>query len=301
MRHPVILLVLLAGVAAGDEKDLEQPPSSFRAKQLREQAKAAWDGVQAVWQKIQEHKDVPRDEAVDALPKIEDAIDLFERSLDEEWNDETNRTLVDAAKAWCKLQAGVPADDPSRTRTDKEAQKEALARIRQIRDFVMKWGRERRADSLLRICPTCEGRKEIRSPFGGRTPCAACGQKGRLVNRDAVIAAYWDRYSPLYRAQGRHEQEVNRLLRAAAPDDQRDAFAPYIVSVSIKDVEDHDLWAVVKATDIVQPSALSNKSERRDSTYVLFRLGRVWYLYDREIDRNLIDLTDKLAPETPAK
>jgi len=297
----VALLLALACVAAGEEKDLAQPPASSKARQLREQAQDLWNGVQPVWEKVRYKKEVSPEEATTTLPVLEQVVDLFERSLEEEWNGEANKQLVDAAKAWYGLLPLIPPPEPPvdealRKKAEKEARAEQVARIRAVRDFVMKWGRERRADSILRTCTKCDGRKELRSPFGDKAPCPACGKRGRLVNRDAVIAAHWNRYSPLYRSVGRHEAELNKLLRSLAPDEQRDLFAPYIVSVSIKDVEDNDTWARVTARDVVQPSSLSPKTEKVDTTYVLFRVGKVWYVYDPESDQPLLDLREKLAP-----
>jgi len=300
------LLLALALVAHADEKELEQPPTSLKAKKLREEGKALWDGVQPVWEKVRFKKPVTQEEAVATVPVLEQVVEILEKSLHEEWNGETNKWLVDASRCWYGLQPSLPppeppADEAAKKKAEREAQTERLARIREIRDFIMKWGRERRADSLLRTCPKCQGRKEIRTSFGDRLPCNACSQRGRLVDREAVIEARWNRYSPLYRMQSRHEQELNRLLRALAPDEQKDAFAPYLTSVSIKDVEDNGLWARVKAVDIVQASANSPKTEKQDVTYVLFRIGPVWYAYDLQADRELLDLSEQLAPPDPKK
>jgi hypothetical protein len=294
MRRPALLLALSL-LAHGEEQDLEQPPASAKARQLREEGIALWDGVQAVWEKVRHKKDVTQEEAVATVPVVERAVELLEKSLREEWNGETNRALADAARAWYWLQPRLPQVEPS----ESEAKAARSARTREVRDFIMKWGRERRVDSLLRTCTKCQGRKEIVSSFGDRAPCTACSKRGRLVDRDAVIAARWSRYSPLYRAQSRYEHQVNRLLRSLAPDDSKDAFAPYIVSVSIKEVEDNGLWVRVKAQDIVQPSANSPKTEKTDATYVLFRVGKVWYVYDKQADRDLLDLAEKLEPPAP--
>lgn len=304
--RPLSLLLALALLAHADEKDLDQPPTSPKARKLREDGKALWDLVQPVWEKVRYRKPVTPEEATATVSVLEEAIGILEKSLEEEWNGETNRWLADASRAWYWLQPALPppeppADEAAKRKAEKEAQAEHLARIREIRDFIMKWGRERRVDSLLRTCPKCDGRKEIRSSFGDRTPCAACSKRGRLVDREAVIEARWDRFSPLYRTQSRHEAAVNRLLRSVAPDETKDVFAPYISSVSIKDVEDNGLWARVKAVDIVQPSANSPKTEKQDVTYVLFRIGPVWYAYDQQADRELLDLSAQLAPPDETK
>lgn len=302
MRYVAILLGLALS-AHGDERDIEQPPKSRKARDLREQGTALWQGLAPLWERARQKKDVTPAEAEAALPTVEQAVELLEKSLREEWNGETNRTLADATRAWFGFRLLLPPPEPpvSEAARAKAEQAQRVARAREIRDFVMKWGRERRVDSILRNCNKCQGRKEILSSFGDRSPCNACSKRGRLVDREAVIAARWSRMSPLHRAQTRNEQAVNRLLRSLAPDDQKDAFAPYIVSVSIKDVEDNDVWARVTATDIVQPVASSQKTEKTDATYVLFRVGKVWYVYDPQADKDLIDLTEKLAPPAPTK
>ncbi len=295
----LVVLALLPLLAHADEKELEQPPVSAKARQLREQGKALWNGIAPVWEKLRHKNEVTPAEAAATLPVVEEAVDLLERSIREEWNGETNRALADAARAWYWLQPLLPPEPPDDPAVKRAAEKARLARIREVREFVMKWGRERRADSLLRTCPKCQGRKEIVSPFGDRSTCNACAKRGRLVDREAIIAARWNRHSPLYRAQARHEQGVNRLLRSLAPDDQKDPFAPYISSVLIKEVEDHGLWARVKAVDTVQPAAGSPRTEKADATYVLLRVGKVWYAYDRQADKELIDLAEKLEPPPP--
>lgn len=293
------ILALFPLLAHADEKDLEQPPVSGKARELREQGQALWSSVQPVWDKVRHKQPVTPEEAAATVPVVEEAVELLERSIREEWNGETNRALADAARAWYWLQPLLPPEPPDDPAVKRLAEKERIARIREVRDFIMKWGRERRADSLLRTCTKCQGRKEIVSSFGDRSACNACGKRGRLVDREAVIAARWLRNSPLYRAQARHEQAVNRLLRSFAPDEQKDAFAPYVSSVLIKDVEDNGLWARVKAVDTVQPAASSGKTEKEEVTYVLFRVGKVWYLYDKQADKDLIDLAAKLEPPAP--
>jgi hypothetical protein len=209
------------------------------------------------------------------------------------------------ARAWCKLRPLVPppeppADDAAQRKAAKDAEAERAERVRTIRAFVMEYGAERRPEKLFRMCPRCDGRGQVASPFGDKIDCAVCGKKGKLLDRDGIIAARWSRYSPLYRATARNEAEVNRLLRSAPPDAQRDLFAPYNRSLEIKDVEDNDFWARVKTKEQIQPSALSKKTEKADGLYLLFRVGKVWYLYDQQSDRELLDLTAQVEAATPA-
>ena len=307
MRRAALLLGLCAAVLGEETKDLEQPAVSKKAKDLRERGKALWSQVQPLWEQLRTNKQPSPAEAAAAMVRLEEAVELLEKSLHEEWSRETNGVLADAVRLWCKLRPLVPppeppADEAARKQAAKAAAAE-LARKRDIREFVMDYAAERRATSLVRPCPKCDGRGEKISPFGERRECAACQKCGRLLDREGIIAARWLRHSPLYRAMPRHEQEVNRLLRRVAPKPEDDAFAPYIRSVSIKEVEDFGHWARVKAQDQIQPTLTSQKTEKADVTYVLFRVGRVWYLYDAQADDELLDLAEEGAatPKAPPR
>ena len=304
MRRLALLLGLAAAASAEETKDLDQPPVSASARRTREQAQALWGKVAPLWEQLRTKKAVSPAEAAAALPVLEQAVEVFEKSLREEWNGDANRTLGDAVRTWWKLRPLVPpetpADDAARSKAEKAAAAAVTARKREIRDFLMKYAAERRATSLFRTCPKCEGRGESATPFGDKRECVACTKRGRLLDRDAILAARWYRFSPLHRAQARHVQQLNTLLRGSALDAQRDRFAPYIRGVTIKDVEDHDTWARVKAQDQIQPTLTSNKTEKADVTYVLFRVGRVWYVYDENADRELLDLTEEKGTAPPA-
>jgi hypothetical protein len=301
MRRLAILLGFAAAALAEETKDLDQPPVSPGARRTREQAQALWEKVAPLWEQVRTKKAVPPAEAAAALPVLEQAVEVFERSLREEWNREANRMAGDAVRAWWKLRALVPPEAPAEDAARQKAEKAAaVERKREVRDFIMKYAAERRATSLFRTCPKCEGRGECASPCGDKRECVACSKRGRLLDRDAIIAARWIRWSPLHRAQARHEQQLNTLLRGSAPDAQRDRFAPYIRSVTIKEVEDHDTWVRVKAQDQIQPTLTSNKTEKADVTYVLLRVGKVWYLYDEHADRDLLDLTEESKTAVPA-
>lgn len=308
MRRAALLLGLAAALPAQETTDLEQPPVSLKARDLRARAQALWTGIQPLWDLIRAKKPVPPADAAAAMAPLEEAIELFEKSLHEEWNREANRMLADAVRTWCKLRPLVPpppppADDAARKKAEKAAAAAELARKADLREFVMSYAAARRATSLFRSCPKCEGRGMNTSPFGDRRDCAACQKRGRLVDREGVLAARWLRHSPLYRALPRREQEINRLLRSVAPTGERDSFAPYIRGVAIKGVEDCGFWARVTAQDQIQPTLTSQKTEKADTTYVLFRAGRVWYLHDEQADREILDLTQDAAasPKAPPR
>ena len=287
MRRLAVLPVLAALLAAEETQDLDHPQPSLKAKDLRAKADPLWAKVQPLWELVRTKKEVAPADAAAAMPALEEAIELYERSLREEWSRDVNKTLGDAVRAWFKLRAVVPAPP-----AEAAAMKEATARKRAIREFVMDYASERRTTSLFRPCPSCDGRGENASPFGERRQCTACQTKGRLLDRDGVLAAYWLRWSPLYRAQARHEQEVNRKLRGGAPDAKKDDFAPYVRGVQIKEVEYFGDWARVKAQDQMQPTLTSQKTEKVDTVYVLFRVGNVWYLYDDNADDELLEIPE---------
>lgn len=290
MRRLAVLLGFASLAAGGDAtRDLEQPPVSAKAKELRGKAQALWVTVAPVWELVKAKKPVPQPDAETAMPLVEQVVEIFEKSLHEEWNGDANRTLADAVRTWAKLRQQLPPPTPPDDDAGKKkAEKAAAARKAEVREFVMAYAAERRTTSLFRTCPKCEGRGENASPFGERRDCPACQKRGRLLDRDGIVKARWLRYSPLYRATPRREQELNRLLGGSAPDQQRDWFAPYIRGVSIREVEDHDFWVRVKAQDQVQATVTTNKVEKVDATYVLLRIGRVWYLFDQQTDRDLL-------------
>jgi hypothetical protein len=295
MRFP-LLLAVFAGAALGeDPTDLEQPLTSAKARQLREQGNAIWQGIQPLSEKLRTKQEVTPAEAAPALAPLEQAVDLFERSLREEWHGDTNRTLASAVKTYFKLRALAPSpepppDDAAKKKAEGEAEKARRERISDLRAFVMEYGRERQAASLFRRCPTCDGRKEMRSPFGDRRDCTACAKRGILLDREGIVKARWIRWGPLRRADSRHERDLNRLLRTKAGED---VFGPYVRSVAIKEVEDHDQWARVKTQEQTHVAYGAQKTEKTDAVYLLYRVGRVWYLYDQRADRELMDLEGK--------
>ena len=290
MRRVAILLGLLSLATGGEpSRDLEQPPVSAKAKELRQRAQTLWAGVASVWELVKARKPVPPADAEAAMPVVEQVVEILEKSLHEEWNGDANRTLADAVRTWAKLRQQLPPPTPPDDEAQKrKAEKAAAARKAEVREFVMAYAAERRTTSLFRTCPKCEGRGENTSPFGERRDCPACQKRGRLLDREGIVAARWLRFSPLYRATPRREQELNRLLGGSAPDGSRDGFAPYIRGVSIKEVEDHDFWARVKAQDQSQATLTANKVDKVDATYVLLRIGKVWYLFDQQTDRDLL-------------
>jgi hypothetical protein len=305
--RPLVILLSLAVAARGEEasKDLEQPPVSLKARDLRQKAQALWGQVSTVAELVKTKKPVPEADARAAMPVLEQLVEIFERSLREEWHGETNRTLAEAVRAWAKLRQELPPPTPPADDAQKKkAEKAAAARKQDVREFVMAYAAERRTTSLFRPCPKCEGRGESVSPFdGSRRECPACLKKGRLLDREGIVAARWLRFSPLYRATSRNEQEVNRLLGGSAPDADRDRFAPYLRGTTIKEVEDHDFWARVKAQDQVQATLQTNKTEKTDVTYVLLRIGKVWYLFDPNADRDLLSPKeyDEVVPPAEKK
>jgi len=259
---------------------------------MREQAVSLWQSVAPVWEKIRTKQEVTAADAAEAMPVVEEAFDLFERVAREEWDAETNRTQADVARAWFKLHeaaaaASAAGDEEAQKAAEKAAEHAKRQHVSDVRRFIMDYGRERRLETLFHRCPTCEGRKQVISPFGDRRDCTTCLKRGKMLDREALIEMRWHRRSPLYRADARNEREVNRLLRTAGS--RLESLAPYVRSVQIRDVEDHDLWARVTVRETLQPDPTTTKTEKVDATYVLFRIADIWYLYDKRLDGELLD------------
>ena len=296
MRRLALLCALAAAVAGEETPDLQQPLSSPIARRLREKALAQWQEVASVWEKVRTKQEITPEEAVAALPAVEEALKIFERAVREEWDAETNRTQADVARAWFKLRevaatAPPPEDEEARQAAEKEAERVRRANLSDARRFVMDYGRDRRLTSLFRRCPSCEGRKQVVSPFGDRRDCTACLKRGKTLDREALIELRWYRRSPLHRADARNEREMNRLLRTAGA--RLETLAPYVRSVQIRDVETGDVWARVTVREQVQPDPESNKNEKVDATYLLFRIGDTWYLYDERVDSEVLKLGEE--------
>ncbi|MGH7161976.1 MAG: hypothetical protein ACREID_00725 [Planctomycetota bacterium] len=289
-----LALALLASLAVAEEEaGLERPPSSLRARELREGGLKLWKEAEPLWHSARRDQPVEPAAVAEALAKIEDSVAQLERSLQAEWHAETNAAVAEAARAWHALRAKLPSpplpDDPKeRAKAEEAAARDRRQRAAEARRFVMEYGSARRYESQLERCDRCEGRKLIRSAFGDPpVPCAKCDQLGVRVVPKGLLAARWLPHSPAYRADVRNVVEMDRALRTAKF--QTRLLAPFTKSVGIEgDVEDHDSWVRIRAVERIVQVPAAQKPEKAKVTYVLFRVGRVWYLWTRRYDAETV-------------
>ncbi len=300
---PLLALLLLpaSGTLLAGEEGLEREPKNPRARELREEGKRLWAAVQPLAEKAKTKQPLEQEEIAAALRSLEDAALSYEKSLEMEWNSEANRQLGDALRGYFRLRAlrvaAEPADEAAKAAAAKEAERDRRERLADTRKFVMDFGSARRYENLFGRCERCDGRGDLRSPFGDKSPCTACSRGGMLPKERGILAARWLVNSPLYRANSTNFTQVDRMLRTAHTNPR--PLAPFVKSVGISgDVEDHGDWVRIETKEqtIAEPGAKSvNKAK---AVYTLFRVGRVWYIYTPRFDRELIDIPD--LPE-PAK
>lgn len=287
---------ILLGSALGQELEPEEKDRSPQAARLRKQAQAVWEQVAPVVQALGlKHKPTP-EEAVVASRTLEEAVAAFEKALRVEWHLETNQTQARAVTAWYELRHFLPQPSPA---ADGEAPKDAArereherrARVKQVRRFLLEYGRARRFDQQFRTCRRCDGRGEVYDAFNkGKRPCPVCHREGRLPIREGIIRARWHFHSPLYRAQPRSANDVKRALGVAAHAPHK--LAPFVRSVAIERVDDHDLWARAVVTEKTYLEPESHKTIKTEKTYLLYRVGRSWFLYSPRSDKKLIEIPE---------
>ena len=310
MRAPnLALLTILFFATAAPAVDqpfvLDQPAKSFRARKLREKASAAWTEAEAVRRRLHDKKaePVPPEEIAAAVARLEKIVFFFEKSLRIEWNGTANRKQADAMRAWFDLRPHVPPPTPPKTDEEKKARARELKKAKRqrngdLRKTIMTWGHDRRYNSLLKRCRRCDGRGVLPSPFGDRpAPCPSCNRMKMHLSRDALLDARWYVQSPLFREDGRNVSRIDRLLRTSR--DQPNRLAPFVKSISIQAVEDHDTWAkvVIKEKLHDKPKVKSTTEIR---TYRFYRIGRNWYLWNARADAKVLDL-EKIDPETKSE
>ncbi|MHC4550833.1 MAG: hypothetical protein ACYTEZ_18920 [Planctomycetota bacterium] len=289
MARCATLLALLLGVAVAD--DLEPAKPSPRAARLRDRAQALWEEAAPVWERARKHLPVPAAEAVATLRQLEEAVAVFEKALAIEWHREANATLATAVRAWYAIRElrpdPVAGGEEAAAKATKEREKRRRERLREVRRFIQDYGRARRFESQYQRCPRCDGRKYLYHTFGKeKRPCPTCRTEGRLPVRQGIIRARWRFHSPLYRAHARSTRDVTRALEAAARSPER--LAPFVRGVAVDEIEDHDLWVRVKVTERTFTEPGRKRTVKTKKTYVLYRVGEVWYLYFPRHDADLV-------------
>jgi hypothetical protein len=297
---PVIRLFLCVGVLLGaalaQDLEPEEDDRSPRAARMRKQALAAWKKVAPVVNALGQNKPPLPAEAVVATRNLEEAVTLIERALHVEWDLQANMALARAVRAWYDLRkhlpaAPPPADADAEKKAAKEKEKQHRARLKQVRRFILDYGRARRFEEQFRTCRRCDGRQYVYDAFNkGKRPCPVCDREGRMPIREGIIRARWHFHSPLYRANPGASRDVRNALASAARSPHR--LAPFVRSVAIDEVEDHDLWMRVAVTEKTFTEPDSRKTVETEKTYLLYRVGKTWFLYFRRFDNKLVDIPD---------
>lgn len=296
------LLSILGTVLAGEPAEkgtILGPPVTGKAKSLREQGMKAWNEAAAVVADWKAKKPVDRAAAAAALGRIEEAALHFQRCVEAEWQCDANVKLAEAVRAWHGLRAiappPAPPADPKESERLERARRDRLADARRL---VMETANARRYENLIRRCDRCDGRKELRNAFGDdRVDCPKCRRAGSLLSVKGVLEARWFALSPLARADGRSASDLDMLLKVAGAAPQR--LAPFVKSVSIAgDVEDHDTWVRMRVQEKYVEEAGSSRVGRAENVVVLYRVGRLWFLYDARADRDLVEIPAE-APAAP--
>ncbi|MHC4959019.1 MAG: hypothetical protein ACYTGN_11660 [Planctomycetota bacterium] len=293
---PLIVLCFLVGAAPAADWDLSKPPQSMTERKNRAKAQALWEQVDPLYQRLRADakETVEPEEAAAALETIGNAVSLYEKSLRREWNAEANRILCQAVQAWFKIRSFAkdepPADPEARKKYDRRIKSDKKARAKAARKLVMEYGSAQRHEKQIRRCPTCQGRRDLRSPFGDKRPCQTCARRGVLSDKKGIVKARWMYHSPFYRADARRLLEVNRIMRIAAFDTKR--LAPFTRSVSITGIEDHGDWVRVNTKEKIYRDPASKKNEKVDKSYVVYRVGSTFYIYHYRYDRNHLDIPD---------
>jgi hypothetical protein len=300
MRSLLIVLSLALGAAFAGEL-LEPEKSSPRARRMREDAYEKLEPLAETMAAVKAKGDVAPEAAQAALGSIEEVVKILDRALAMEWNAEANRTLADAARAWYYLRERLPkpeepADEAEKKKREAAAERAHRGRLRDARRFLLDVLKARKYEQQFRRCTRCDGRKELRSPFGDKQPCPACAETGRLRVEKAILEATWLCYSPLYRADARNLTTAHRKLLLAQT--RPDTLAPFVRSASVKgSIEDHDLWVRIHTEEKVYKEPGARKTETVENSYALFRVGDVWYLHSKRFDGALVEVPEEPKPE----
>jgi hypothetical protein len=284
--------LLLAGASAlAQDVTLEKPPSSPHAKRLREEADRLWAPHAPLVDTLKKGQPADPEALGRASADLAEAVLRFERSLQIEWNQATNATLADVVRAWFKVRAAIVAAGQAPPDTAGEARK---AQLREGRRFLVDYLKARKQESQVRRCDRCDGQKDLVSRFGDRTACPRCQRLGMLPVPQAILEAHWLPRSPLYRALGRNASSMEQKLRFAVRDPSR--LGPFLRTASIDGpIDDQGLFVRVKVKEQVVADPGAAKVEKADTEYVVFNVGKIWYLYDPQADRELFTLPEPAA------
>ena len=294
-RLALLVLVLVPATAhSADDWDLSNFPQTMKGAKDRKAALALWEKAKPTAVAVQQGKKVEPAAIRAAVENIEEAAFLLERSLDREWNTDGNLELCTIVKAWFdlrpKLVPAAPADEDAKKEQASQAKRAKKKQLRAARKLVMEYCAAQRHEKQVRRCRKCEGRKDLRSPFGDKRACSVCNRRGTMPNLRGIFEARWIAHSPFYRRDTRMVLDANRAMRMATVDPKR--LGPFIRSVSIKAVDDHDTWVRIHTEVKTYEAPGSKKNVRDKRVFTLYRVGHTWWIYHEAFDREFLRVPD---------
>ena len=179
-----------------------------------------------------------------------------------------------------------------RARSSKRSRrKNENGQLRDARRRLLDYAKVRKYNKQFQRCDRCNGRKKVMSAVGGATPCKKCGQSGFLLHKKHLIQAHWLVRSPLYRADGRARSQMqNRLRQAVYRPAQAGPFLKQFQVAGSKERGPH--WVRFKTKEAVVTGPKVKRAAKRESSYTLFRVGKIWYLYTPRTDQELIEVPE---------
>ena len=293
----LVFIALAPLLLAADSDSLELPAKSSRAKTYRKRGEAAYGEAASVVKAVEKGGELPSAEVMRAaMASLETAATQFERSIETEWNGATNDRLADVVRGWYALREKTPPppppEDPVALKKFEKARTTARkARLREARRTLVEALSARRHDKQVVRCDRCGGRGEMSSGFGQKYPCPKCGGAKLHRSRQGIIEAHFLPFSPLWRADPRNEIAAVRLLRGAARRPEK--LGPFIRSVTVRGkIEDHDYWVRIHTKEKQYTRPGQQSTETVEMTYVLYRVGKNWWIHDGRADRKLFELPE---------
>ncbi len=298
VAHAFVLTTLFAiPAAAGDAMPLDAPKKSPRAKRMFLEAKQLWESAKPVAAQARMGKTpVAGADAKLAVNNIEKAVLLWERGLRLQWDIDANKSLADATRAYFRLLKLVPKpvapEDPDEKKKFEKSRKSQLRdQVRDARRRLIAYGKSRKYEVQFHRCDRCSGRKDLHSALGGSQPCPKCARRGVLVDKKQVIRAKWLIHSPLYREDSNNRAKINGSLQRAIF--RPSSVGPFVKSFTVAGTSEKSThWIRFSAKQALIDSPDTKHAPKTEASYVLFRVGKIWYLYSPRHDRDLFELPE---------
>jgi len=157
-----------------------------------------------------------------------------------------------------------------------------------LRNFVMNYYfANRKFTALVSRCTRCNGNGKLPSgQLDNRrriiyVKCARCRESGAHLNINPVRKGYWLVMSPLYRAKADNKVAFNRMREKWH--DNPGSIPEFYKRVSLVSVEYNGQWARAKLKEKVSLTG-TKRTQTRTVEHIFLRIGKRWFLYDKEAD-----------------